>query len=84
MVGILSLPVTAYFLDDQGSASWIIPVTAVAMALVGAVVGRTLPGLAGAGAAPGRALVVGAGTGVAMVVVGVVVFFLLLSGFDKA
>ena len=84
VAGVLSLPVVAYFFDGQGTENWIVPITLLVMAVLGAVVGRLLPGLAGAGAAPRRAVVVGALTGVLMVIVGVVIFFLLLSGFDGA
>jgi hypothetical protein len=48
------------------------------------VVGRVLPGLAGADATARRATILGLMTGVVMALVGVVVFFLLLSGFDGA
>jgi hypothetical protein len=82
--GIISLPIAAYFLDGQSTENWIIPAQLVAMALIGAVVGRLLPGLAGVGATPRRAAVVGAVTGVVMAFVGVVIFFLLLSGFEGA
>ena len=84
VAGVLSLPVVAYFFDGRGTENWIIPIELLAMALLGALVGRTLPGLAGAGATPGRAMVVGAITGVVASFVGVVLFFLLLSGFDGA
>ena len=84
VAGVLSLPVVAYFFEGQGTENWIVPLTLLVMAGLGAVVGRLLPGLAGAGATPRRAVVVGALTGVLMVIVGVVIFFLLLSGFDGA
>ena len=82
--GIVSLPVVAFFFDGEGTENWIIPITLLVMALLGAGVGRVLPGLAGRNATPGRASGVGALTGVAMVIVGVVIFFLLLSGVDGA
>ena len=49
-LGIFSLPVTAYFFDGEGSENWIIPVAVLLMAVLGAVVGSMLPGLAGPGA----------------------------------
>ena len=52
VAGVLSLPVVAYFFDDQGTENWIIPVKLLVMALLGALVGLALPGLAGAGATP--------------------------------
>lgn len=84
VAGTLSLPVAAAFLDDQGNENWILPAQLGGMALVGAGVGALLPGLAGAGATRGRGAKVGAGVGVAMAVLGVVVFFLLLNGFEGA
>ena len=39
VLGMLSLPATAYVLDDQGTENWIIPVQLLAMAAVGAAVG---------------------------------------------
>ena len=84
VLGVLSLPVTAYFFDGEGSENWIVPVAVVLMAVLGAVVGSMLPGLAGVGATQQRGALVGAAVGVAMLVLGIVVFFLLLSGFDGA
>jgi len=84
VAGMMSLPAVAYFLDGQGSENWIVPVQLLAMALLGAAVGRALPGIAGAGAPAGRAMLVGALVGVLASIVGVVLFFLLLSGFDGA
>jgi hypothetical protein len=84
VLGVLSLPVTAYFFDGEGSENWIIPVAVLLMAVVGAIVGSVLPGLAGPGASSGRGAAIGAAVGVGMLVLGIVVFFLLLSGFDGA
>ena len=42
--GMLSLPLAAYFLDDQGTEDWILPVQLGGMALIGALVGVALPG----------------------------------------
>jgi hypothetical protein len=84
LAGVLSLPLAAYFLDDEGSENWIIPAQLGAMAVVGAVVGTLLPGLARDGSSRGRSARVGAILAVVMAVVGVVVFFLLLNGFDGA
>ena len=82
--GILSLPLAALFLDGEGQENWIVPAQLAAMALLGVVVGSLLPGLAGPSASTGRARLVGALVGVAMALVGLVIFFLLLSGFDGA
>ncbi len=84
VLGMLSLPVTAYFLDGEGTENWILPVAAVVMGVVGAVVGRLLPGLAGEEVSSTRAILVGAVVGVGMLVIGVIVFFLLLNGFSGA
>ncbi len=83
VLGVLSLPVTAYFFDE-GAENWIIPIAVLLMAVLGAVVGSMLPGLAGPVASQQRGAVIGAAVGVGMLVLGVVVFFLLLSGFDGA
>ena len=84
VLGIFSLPVTAFFFDGEGSENWIVPVAVLLMAVLGAIVGSMLPGLAGAGATQQRGALIGAAVGVAMLVLGIVVFFLLLSGFDGA
>jgi small-conductance mechanosensitive channel len=82
--GVLRLPVTAAFRGAAGTENWIGPVAVALMAVIGAVVGSMLPGLAGAGATQQRGALIGAAVGVAMLVLGIVVFFLLLSGFDGA
>ena len=84
VAGILSLPVAASFLDGEGQENWIVPAQLVGLALLGVVVGSLLPGLAGPSASTGRARLVGALMGIAMGLLGVVIFFLLLSGFDGA
>ena len=80
--GVISLPLAASVLDDQSTENWILPVDLVAMALVGALLGAVLPGFVAG--TTGRRVVVGAAYGVAAAAVGVLVFFLLLSGFDGA
>jgi hypothetical protein len=84
VLGVLSLPVTAAFFDGEGTENWIVPAAVALMAVIGAIVGSMLPGLAGAGATQQRGALIGAAVGVAMLVLGIVVFFLLLSGFDGA
>lgn len=84
VVGVMSLPVTAYFLDGEGAENWILPVALVVAAVGGAVIGAVLPDVAGAGATVARGAVRGALIGVLMCLVGLVIFFILLSGFDGA
>jgi len=80
--GVVSLPLAATFLDDQGSENWILPVDVALVALLGGLLGAALPGfLAGP---TRRRVLVGAAYGVAAAAVGVLVFFLLLSGFEGA
>lgn len=80
--GVVSLPVSAWFLDGEQTENWVLPAQLVAMALVGALVGLVLPGMV-TGTTRRRALL-GAAYGVAAALVGVVVFFLLISGFEGA
>lgn len=80
VAGSLSLPVVATFLDGDATEGWVVPVQLLLMALLGAVVGRLLPGIAGADASPARATAVGAAVGVAAGVVAAVVFMVLLGG----
>jgi hypothetical protein len=82
--GVLSLPLAATFLDGEGNENLILPAQLGGMAVVGAVVGYLLPGLAGDTATTRRAVWVGVGVALLLAVLGVLVFFLLLSGFDGA
>lgn len=82
--GVVTLPLTAYFFDDEGSENWILPAAFGGMALFGALVGALLPELSGACASRGRSAVVGAVAGIVLLVIGVLVFFLILNGFDGA
>ena len=50
--GVFALPLSALFLDEDGNENWILPAAFGVMALVGALVGGALPGLAGAHALP--------------------------------
>jgi hypothetical protein len=84
VAGIASLPLAALFLDGEGTENLIVPAQLAGMAVVGAAVGLLLPGLAGARATSRRAAWTGALVGVGMAVVGVLLFFLLLNGFDGA
>ena len=84
VIGVLSLPLVASVFDGEGTENWILPVQLLLMAVVGGVVGRLVPELAGEGAAPRRAVVVGVLVGVGAAVLGLLIFFLLLSGFEGA
>jgi hypothetical protein len=78
--GILSLPVVAAFLDGESTDQLIVPVQLASMAVVGAIVGYLLPGVAGPGSSRGRGVGTGVVVGIVAALVGVVVFFLLLGG----
>jgi hypothetical protein len=82
--GVFSLPVAALFLDGEDTENWVLPAAFVVMAVVGAIVGTVLPGVAGPHAGAGKGRLVGMSIGIAMVVLGTLVFFLLLNGFDGA
>ena len=82
--GIFSLPVAAAFSDSEGSENWILPGAVALIVVLGAIVGYLLPGIAGPEATRARGALIGAVVGVGMLVLGVVIFFLLLSGFDGA
>ena len=82
--GIVSLPLAALAFDGEGSENFILPAQLGGMAVLGAVVGYLLPGLAGDAASTRRAVWVGVGVALLLAVLGVVFFFLLLNGFDGA
>lgn len=86
VLGVVLLPLLASVLDGEGTENVILPLHVVVVAAVGAFVWRALPGpeSAGATASTGRRMLVGAAVGVAAAVVGLLFFFLLLSGFDGA
>lgn len=84
VAGILSLPIVASFLDGANTEGWIIPVQLLLMAVIGAVVTITLPALAPPGVSTGVRAFTGVGWGVIAALVGLLVFFFLLNGFDGA
>lgn len=84
VAGVVSLPLVATFIDGEGNENFILPAQLAGMAIVGAVVGYLLPGLAGDAASTRKSVWVGVGVGLLLAVLGVVGFFLLLSGFDGA
>jgi hypothetical protein len=84
VAGMLSLPVAAAFSNSEGSENWILPGQLGGMALIGAVAALAVPDLARDGASTGRRILTGALLGIGMGLLGVVVFFLILNGFDGA
>ncbi len=85
VVGVLALPLSAVFEGEGDNAeNWILPIAFGGMALVGALVGSALPGLAGRDATRAKGMWIGAVVGVGMLVLGTIVFFVILSGFDGA
>lgn len=84
VLGMLSLPVSAYVLDDPGTENWIVPVQLLAMAALGAAVTVGLPGMAREGGSTGRRALTGAWWGLLAAFAGVVVFWFLLNGFRGA
>lgn len=83
-IGIVSLPLAALPFDGEGSENWILPLQLVGMALVGVAVSLAVPELAGVPSGRGRRIGVGIAAGLAAALVGVVIFWLLLNGFDGA
>jgi hypothetical protein len=84
VAGMLSLPATAYALDDPGTENWIVPVQLLAMAGIGAAVTVALPGLAREGAPTRRRAMTGAWWGLIAAFAGVVVFWIAINGYGGA
>lgn len=82
--GILSLPAAAAVFDRQGAEDLIVPAQLLLMAAVGAVVCLVVPALAREDASRGRRALTGVWWGLLAAFVGVVVFFVLISGFEGA
>jgi hypothetical protein len=78
VAGVLSLPVVAAFLDGRSTESFIVPVQLSVMAVVGAITGYLLPGVAGFGSSSARSAMVGAVVGVAAALSGTALFSVLL------
>ena len=79
--GIITLPLSAYFLDSSEiGENLILPVQVAVTAGIGALLGRWV---LTTGTVRRRALI-GLAIGIAGAVVGLVVFFLLISGFEGA
>ncbi len=82
--GIYSLPVAAAVFDGEGTENWIVPVQLLVMAAIGAGLAVALPALARAGAPTVRRAMTGAWWGLLAALVGVLLFWLLINGFDGA
>jgi len=85
VLGLLTLPVVAYFADTgdgDGTENWIIPVALLAMAVIGAALAIALPGLAREGASTGRRALTGVWWGLLGLFVGPVAFWVLPNGHD--
>ena len=78
VLGVLSLPVSAAFLDGESTEDLIVPVQLVAMAVLGALVGYLLPGVGGPSSSKGRSAAVGAVIGIVAGRIGVAFFYLAL------
>ena len=82
--GLLSLPTAAALLGTRDTENWIVPAQLAAMAALGAVVALVVPGLARAGASRRRRALTGAWLGLLAAFLGVVLFWLLISGLRGA
>ena len=78
VAGVLSLPVAATFLDGGSAEDLIEPIQLAVMAVLGAITGYLLPGLAGFGSTSARSAMVGALIGLAAALGGIAIFSLLL------
>lgn len=78
VAGLLSLPAVAALLDGGSIENMIVPIQLGLMALVGAITGYLLPGLAGFGSSTARSAGVGALIGISTALGGVALFSLLL------
>ena len=84
VAGMLTLPLAASFLDGQGTENYIVPAQLLLMALVGAGVTVALPALAGEHATTGRRALTGVWWGMLAAFVGVLAYWLLISGLGGA
>lgn len=82
--GVLSLPLAAAAFDRQDAENLIVPAQLLVMAALGAAVCLLVPALARDGASRGRRALTGVWWGLFAAAVGVLVFWLLISGFRGA
>ncbi|GGC54899.1 hypothetical protein IEU95_09125 [Hoyosella rhizosphaerae] len=83
VLALVSLPISASFLDGERTEDIVLPVHFLVMAVAGAVIAQLLP-LANAGASATRRTVIGVATGLGMAVLGMAVFWFLLNGLGGA
>lgn len=82
VLGFFSLPLAAWMLDGSSSTeNLIIPFQLLVMALIGAALAWWLPALARPGDPERTRLLKGAGWGLLAGVIGLIIFWFLLSGF---
>jgi hypothetical protein len=84
LAGMVSLPLSAYFLDGPATENLVLPAQLAGMAVLGAALGTAAPAISREGATAGRRALVGAGWGLLAAVVGVAVFWFLLNGLGGA
>lgn len=82
--GILSLPVSAFLFDTEGTENWIAPAQLLIMAAVGAAVTAAYPAMWRAGVSTGRRAFNGIWLGLLFGFFGVLVFFFLINGLTGA
>lgn len=82
VTGFFSLPLAAWLLDGSASTqNLILPFHLVVMALIGAGLARQFPTLTRADDETWTRLLIGAGWGLLVGIIGLIVFWFLLSGF---
>jgi hypothetical protein len=80
--GVVSLPTSAYFLDAPETQNYVVPAQLAGMAAVGALVAMTVPGVVQG--TTGTKVFAGAAFGVTAALVGLLLFWLLLTGLADA
>ena len=80
--GVASLPASASLLDAPETENYVVPAQLAGMAIVGALVALMVPGVVRG--TTGTKTFVGAAFGVTAALVGLLLFWLLLTGLDRA
>src|SRR4051794_31584645 len=78
IVGALSLPVSAAFLDGDSTEDLVVPVQLIVVTLLGALAGYLLPGLGGPASSRRRSALVGVVVGLVSALVSIAWFSLIL------